>query len=124
MKFALLPFCAIAFAVLSIAQFALAHFELMTPAPVLLTVSAYSSLIAASVWLDRRSAQQVQAPCPLDSNDVVAALAARDYDITNVVALRHSAACAEMFAHGKTSAGMTSSQLCPSALEWLHTRSA
>lgn len=60
MKFATLPFCAIAFAVLAIAQVALAHFELMTVEPVLLTVCAYSSLIAAGVWFDRRSTARAE----------------------------------------------------------------
>lgn len=60
MKFALLPFCAIAFAMVSAAQVALSHFELMTLDQVLLTVSAYSSLIAAGVWFDRRSAARAE----------------------------------------------------------------
>lgn len=64
MKNALLPFCFITFAALSLAQLALAHFGLMTPEPVCLSISSYSALIAVAVWFDRRSSSHKGSPKP------------------------------------------------------------
>lgn len=57
MKFATLPFCAVAFAFLSVAHVVLAHYGLITFSPVLLTLTSYSALIAGAAWLDRRPAK-------------------------------------------------------------------
>lgn len=54
MKFATLPFCAVAFAFLSVAHVVLAHYGLITFSPVLLTLTSYSALIAGAAWFDRR----------------------------------------------------------------------
>jgi len=86
MKISILPTTAIAFTVLSILavllnRVGLTHLETVWPA-----MTAYSAVIAAAAWLDRRSAQRVGAPHPLDSNDTAAALAVQGYDLTNVVA--------------------------------------
>lgn len=86
MKISILPATAIAFTLLSILavvfnRMGLTHLETVWPA-----MTAYSAVIAAAAWLDRRSAQREVAPRPLDSNDTAAALAVQGYDLTNVVA--------------------------------------
>lgn len=86
MKISILPATAVAFTVLSILavvfnRVGLTHLETVWPA-----LTAYSAVIAAAAWLDRRSAQGVEAPHPLDSNDTAAALQVQGYDLTNVVA--------------------------------------
>lgn len=57
MKFATLPFCAVAYAVLSIAQVVLTHYGLITLGPVWLALTSYSAVIAGVVALDRRNAK-------------------------------------------------------------------
>jgi hypothetical protein len=73
MKISILPTTAVAFTVLSIIavvfnRVGLTHLETVWPA-----LTAYSAVIAEAAWFDRRSAQRVEAPHPLHSNDTAAA---------------------------------------------------
>jgi len=67
MKISILPTTAIAFIVLSILavvfnRMGLTHLETVWPA-----LTAYSAVIAAAAWFDRRSAQRAETPHPLQS---------------------------------------------------------